>query len=313
VLASADPDGTVVLWDVAARRPLGPRIRAAEGGFSLVAFSPDGLSVATSGMRGIELWDVRTGRPLGEPLADSAGAGPRFAFSPDGRTLAASSGGLIVLWDVASRRRLGQPLDAQTDMVADLEFSPDGRLLASSGVSTARTSMAANQARNNIILWDVARRDRLATLLPRSEVPAHTLAFSPDGNVLAAGHWGKIALFDLASARPLGALPTGKVWGSTGVIGSAGVVYLPDGNQLLALGCAEQGERGCARFEVRGWELGVQAWAARVCRIANRNLTWEEWRQYLRDDPYRATCPDLPPGEGLTDAAPAVTPAASPT
>ena len=27
--------------------------------------------------------------------------------------------------------------------------------------------------------------------------------------------------------------------------------------------------------------------------MANRNLTKEEWRQYLGDEPYRATCPNL--------------------
>jgi len=36
----------------------------------------------------------------------------------------------------------------------------------------------------------------------------------------------------------------------------------------------------------------------RACRIANRNLTWEEWREYMGALPYRKTCPSLPePGE----------------
>ena len=38
---------------------------------------------------------------------------------------------------------------------------------------------------------------------------------------------------------------------------------------------------------------------ARACRIANRNLSREEWRQAFGEEtPYRKTCPELPgPGE----------------
>jgi hypothetical protein len=32
---------------------------------------------------------------------------------------------------------------------------------------------------------------------------------------------------------------------------------------------------------------------ARACRIANSNLTCSEWRQFLGDEPYRKTCPEL--------------------
>ncbi len=29
-----------------------------------------------------------------------------------------------------------------------------------------------------------------------------------------------------------------------------------------------------------------------ACGRLTRNLTFEEWQQYLPDDPYRKTCPD---------------------
>ena len=40
-----------------------------------------------------------------------------------------------------------------------------------------------------------------------------------------------------------------------------------------------------------------ESWLNRACRMANRNLTKAEWRQYLGDLPYRKTCPDLPEPE----------------
>jgi hypothetical protein len=36
-----------------------------------------------------------------------------------------------------------------------------------------------------------------------------------------------------------------------------------------------------------------------ACERLTRNLTREEWRQYLVDEPYRATCPNFP--ESLAD------------
>ncbi|MGF1537411.1 MAG: hypothetical protein ACFB4J_13150 [Elainellaceae cyanobacterium] len=37
---------------------------------------------------------------------------------------------------------------------------------------------------------------------------------------------------------------------------------------------------------------------AEACRRLTRNLTLQEWRQYLGDEPYQATCPSLPRLDG---------------
>jgi hypothetical protein len=43
------------------------------------------------------------------------------------------------------------------------------------------------------------------------------------------------------------------------------------------------------------WEIDINAWQRRACRIANRSLTAEEWRRYIGDStPYRQTCPAAP-------------------
>lgn len=43
------------------------------------------------------------------------------------------------------------------------------------------------------------------------------------------------------------------------------------------------------------WDVSFESWQARACRIANRNLTRAEWKEYIGDiEPYRATCPGLP-------------------
>jgi hypothetical protein len=47
------------------------------------------------------------------------------------------------------------------------------------------------------------------------------------------------------------------------------------------------------------WDLRLESWTARTCRVANRNLTQAEWEQFMGQGiSYACTCPGLPPGEG---------------
>src|SRR3954469_4387679 len=109
------PFSAVTLWAVEAGRGR-PLIR--EGGkLDAIAFSPDGLTLATASgdSRTVTLWDVASGRERAS-LAGHQGPIWSVAFSPDGRRLAAASGrvpagadpagdgqvGEIRLWDVCS-------------------------------------------------------------------------------------------------------------------------------------------------------------------------------------------------------------------
>ena len=42
------------------------------------------------------------------------------------------------------------------------------------------------------------------------------------------------------------------------------------------------------------WDVDLESWQRIAGRIANRNFTRDEWRQYFPDKPYRLTFPDLP-------------------
>ncbi|MEI5034021.1 hypothetical protein RB201_18560 [Streptomyces sp. S1A(2023)] len=104
-LASGGHDGTVRLWDTAARpgavgpagglgKPLGKPLRLRTGPVGAVAFAPShgDLLAATGKGGGVQLWDVHDRerpRPVGRPLVSHDGENVvSVTFAPDGRTLA---------------------------------------------------------------------------------------------------------------------------------------------------------------------------------------------------------------------------------
>jgi WD40 repeat protein len=195
-----DGSGIVQLWDVTDQvhaAMLGQSF-ATQLGFSSVAFSPDGRTLASGDLSGmVQLWDVADpARPaaLGQSLTPSAEGYTFVAFSPVGHTLASGNGdGVIQLWEVTDPARpaaLGRPLGI-VNAVSSVAFSPDGRTLAASS-NRGFSNLGAFDSPGAIRLWDISD-------------PAHpvgssgfstaspgfcSVAFSPDGRTLASGSDG---------------------------------------------------------------------------------------------------------------------------
>jgi WD40 repeat protein len=221
LLASAGNDQTIKLWDVATGAEL--RTLVGHSFFVLsVAFSPDSRIVASGSYdKTIKLWDVATGKEL-RTLRGHLHGVKSIAFSPDGRLLA--SGGYdktIKIWDVATGNVL-RTLVGHAGMIWAVAFSPDGKHIASTSPDD-----------KTVRLWNLATGDQSLSLT----ADAGTIAFSPDGKLLAGGRAAMIQLWDLATGKELRALVDQPLPRNPGSPGSIiwSIAFSPDGS-LLASG-----------------------------------------------------------------------------
>jgi WD40 repeat protein len=212
LLASADRDGTVRLWDLATRQPAGAPMHAAPAtdGVNGVAFSPDGKLLASADGDGtVRLWDPATGQPAGAPMhaargsEGAPGGALGVAFSPDGKLLASADGdGTVRLWDPATGQLVGMPMQAVSSTrggiaVDSVAFSPDGKLLASA------------EDDGTVRLWDPATGQPagmpLRVISAKRGIGVNSVAFSPDGKLLAsADGLSRVRLWDPATGQPVG-------------------------------------------------------------------------------------------------------------
>ena len=221
LLASGGADGTVRLWDVAARES---RATADIAGSTVtaVSFSPSGdrlvtanppLSTIAEQARQPRLWTT-TGKeadsiavpaPTGSPCLATCKT-TVAAFSPDGSTLLTAGGeGVVRLWD-AGGELVGQlkPIDRR---LLDAQFGPDGGFVAAA-------------ARRTAPIWDADTGE----LVQELDARALAVAFEPAGEVLAvAGQDGVASLWDVDSWQEIDELPHAAgvndvAWSSDGTL-----------------------------------------------------------------------------------------------
>jgi WD40 repeat protein len=319
LLASAGiDDGTVRLWDIARRRPIGGPIRSGEDSVADVTFSHDGRLLALGTLppengttAKVQLWDVASRRRQAEFTTEFQ---PRPVFSPDDTTVAAHvGGGEVILWDIAQRRQRGPRLAADTIRnFAVIAFTPDGGTLVTAGrdgqvrfwdpatgkqlgdavaahrdaivgisIASDGTRMATASADGNLLLWDLGARAVSGAPLLGSSGAFRRVEISQDGRLLAAtSDNGTVSLWDLGTRRQLGRPLAGHT------DHAHGVAFADGGNTMIT-----SSWDGSLIF----WDLRPASWQAKACELAGRNLTQDEWRRFVGGD-YRRACPQWPEG-----------------
>jgi WD40 repeat protein len=196
------PDGTLLagldnqelaVWDLISGQLVFSNTRRAEE--SRVFFAADKAEVYTVESSGlVTVYEAATGRSQTsfQTLADFAGQ--VAYYSEDGWLAVGNRTGQVQVWDPLERQSL-VTIVAHDGPVQQMAFSGDGERLATLSVD------------HQIKVWDWRQSDLRATFT--NDVPVLSLAFAPDGQVVAAGTASTIRLWSLATGDLAHVLPTG--------------------------------------------------------------------------------------------------------
>jgi WD40 repeat protein len=193
LLITTQANGRVKVWNTSSWVVEG-ELSVADSRLLGAAFAPDSKTVMIGDANGaLHHWNLATKAEICTLRAsESAGNFSNVAFSPDGKTLVAGTkltrGMAVIIWNT-------------TDWIAQTEngyisaaFSKDGKLLALGGLSDIKLIDPDSRKQIRDVELPVMRRGEVGAKdeedpKANEKVPClvTTLAFSPDGNTLAAG------------------------------------------------------------------------------------------------------------------------------
>jgi WD40 repeat protein len=277
-IVSAGLDGTFTLWDRTVERRLAT-VATGQTGLVGVAWDPNRPVVVTTGAPGSVLfWDVSNPRHPVEQRRRALTAPAGFpTFSPDGRFLVIVGGGppatSATVFDVATGHKVLDFGGGAT--LPQVSFTPDSATLAA--------VMGQFNSTGKVVLWDTSTWHRRATLI---------LPYSPGGIAFINGGTrfatpsilpaiGRIDLWDTATLQPVGepltAPTTESLFSNADARGSKIAIGSYSGITTVL-------------------DVNPRSWQRAACRLAGRNLTRTEWKQYVPGQSYRKTCPQWPAG-----------------
>lgn len=298
---------------------LGPLLSGAVQG--PIVPSPDGKLIAAGVAHHEEfgIWSMRTGKRL--TLMPDLPFSAQLAWSPNGRQLAADFGPSIQIWDVTrpDHPALSESIPTVHGVPRPdyLLFSPDGRRILTAESEDRRLTMS--DIGSHHVQWSVQIND----------LTLGQVAFSPNGNTVAVNSGdpgqGHLTLYRSATGttgpnapiQSIGGI--GYLHGGRWLVATAGqsapAAQLYDAANLQPIGIPfplngsgsfgnplATNPAGTMFSEAEYdapllWDADPTRWQATACRIAGRNLTQAEWREYIPSRPYQTTCPEWPRGQ----------------
>jgi WD40 repeat protein len=179
--------------------------------------------------------------------------------------------------------------------------------------------VATGGGSGKVILWRAADGRQVATL-PADTSWVLTLAFSPDGRLLAASGTGdrQVTLWDVATRKRVGRLPhpifiasmafdpAGRTLATSAADGKVRLWDLASQREIgVPLPGAENGTgTNISAFDPSGnhliafydsgaafvWDMDTDHWKRQACTVVGRALTRDEWKELLPARRYQPAC-----------------------
>jgi WD40 repeat protein len=241
-------------------------------------FSPNGEWFALGDKDGtVRLWNLRD--PLTPPRVFEGQKSMVFslAISPDGRWLAKGIKGVAQVWDLSNPSASPLALPVEKYPVTTMAFSSNSRHLVAVGGFLQKM----------VWVWDLMNLAAPPMVLRGHDDGIKAVSFGLDRRWLVTGSKdGCARIFDLSAPDPsVEPLVLRQYKGFLkGQWGVTAVAFSPDGRWLCTSSI------GTAHL----WRLKSEDLIALACNLAGRNLSCEEWQQFLVDEPYSPVCPELP-------------------
>lgn len=253
---------TAQIWEIG-----GDEVAQAKKAFELpyksglfeIAFSPDGKWLATAGGdRTARIWEVSSQKEM--VVMNHKRAVNAIAFSPDGKRIAtAGDDGTARIWEVSSGQLLVSIPHRRA--VTAVAFSPDGKWIATA--SRDRTAQ----------VWDASNGRQVSRMEHRKFVTS--VSFSADGRFIATASGKTAQIWDVKSQQQVALMNHER--------SVRAVTFSPDG-KFIATASLD----GIVRI----WVQPAANPKQEACRRLDRNLTADEWEQYLNRplQQYHKTC-----------------------
>lgn len=278
--------GVVSIWNVENRTEIARLKHAAI--VNSIAFSSDGKQILSASKDGVaRLWDIETKSIISKVefndfvsivalSSDGQFAAGVKSCSPTGMGTGSCTPKLRVWNPLTGELLWGTSLDGR--WISNLAFSPNSKLLVIE--NNYLKSCTQKDCKNRVVVWNALNGVMLSEKEYEYEFGLMVLAFNKDGTLIATGggpsHNGWVDIWNPESGTEVSRIFYQQ---------ALSAVFSPTENEIVIAG----NQDGVAYAQI--FSLNTSELVDVACSRIKRNLTEQEWKDYLGNIPYEDVCP----------------------